>query len=425
MAGAPTNPIQRFLRRMAAGGAGEDPDRLLLERFVGAADQAAFEALVRRHGPLVLNVCTRVLDGVHDAEDAFQATFLVLVRKAGSLRAPESLGPWLYGVAYRTALKARAQAARRRRREQPLVDVAGPAAIDGTTWREVRAILDEEVHRLPPRYRVPFVLCYLQGKTNAEAARLLGCAQGTVFSRLAWAREQLRKRLDRRGLAVGAAALATLLTASAAGAALPVAQVLSTSRAALEFAAGSATAAGMSPTPVVALAEGVLRAMFLTKLKVAAVVLVALATAGAVAGVLTHYALAGQPDRAGIAAAGEPRATKDDLRGTWVPVEVTEDGKEIPEAEIKAKNFEMVITAEKVTLPIRDEVNEVDYKLDPAKKPKQIDLLFRDGRTAKGIYALAETTLKLCVGKFDVERPTEFAAPEGTNHILMVLKKKS
>src|SRR5262245_45589262 len=127
MFGVPTNFIPRFIARLtASSGTDNDPDRQLLERFVSEADQGAFEALVDRHGPLVHSVCTRVLGGVHDAEDAFQATFLVLVRKASSIRTPGSLGPWLYGVAYRTALKAKAQALKRQRVEKPLVDVAGP-----------------------------------------------------------------------------------------------------------------------------------------------------------------------------------------------------------------------------------------------------------------------------------------------------------
>jgi RNA polymerase sigma factor (sigma-70 family) len=378
MFGAQTNPVRRFIRRIATSRTvGPHPDRQLLQRFVSDADQHAFEELVHRHGPLVLSVCRRVLGGAHDAEDAFQATFLVLVRKAGSIRAPESLGPWLYGVAYRTALKAKAQMLKRRRLEKPLVDVAAPPGGESATGRDLRAVLDEEVHRLPARYRIPVVLCYLQGKTNAQAAQLLGCAQGTVFSRLAWAREQLRKRLGRRGVAVGSSAFAGLLAQSTASAAVTASQVVSTSRAALEFAPGNAIAAGTSSAPAVALAEGVLRAMFLTKLKIAIVVMFALGTAGT-AGVLSQRALVDQPgsgEIAGIAQppaplAGEPRADKDKLPGTWVPVAVTEDGREIPEEDIKAKGFEMVITADKVTLPIRDESKEVGYKLDPAKKPK-------------------------------------------------------
>src|SRR5262249_17501866 len=148
-------------------------------------DEAAFTALVNRHGPMVLGVCRRVLRPAHDADDAFQATLLVLLRKARPLRRPELLGNWLYGVAHRTALKARTLAAKRRARERPVVDHLAGAPSPTAAWGDVRPVLDEEVSRLPAKYRAPVVLCYLEGKTNEEAARLLGCPTGTVFSRLA------------------------------------------------------------------------------------------------------------------------------------------------------------------------------------------------------------------------------------------------
>ncbi len=433
MVSAQIDPIQRFIHRIAGiRGAGDDPDRQLLERFVGNADEGAFQTLFQRHGPLVLSVCTRVLGSVHDAEDAFQATFLVLVRKAGSIRDAESLGPCLYGVAYRTALKAKAQVLKRLGHEQPLVDVAAPTTGDCVAWRDLRAVLDDEVHRLPAKYRVPFVLCYLQGKTTAQAAQMLGCAQGTIFSRLAWARERLRKQLGQRRHALAAEAFGSILARSTVSAVVPVSHALSTSKAALAFAAGTAAAAGTSSAPAVALAEGVLRAMFLTKLKIAIMVLLAIAMAGTAGGVLARRVFAGAEGNVQIAGitqpagpvAGEPRTDKDKLRGTWIPVAVTEAGKEIPEEEVQAKNFEMVITADKLNLPIRDDSKQVAYKLDPSKKPKQIDLLVEEGKTAKGIYSLEGTTLKLCVDKGDGERPTEFTAPKDSNQILIVLKKK-
>src|SRR5262249_31616689 len=148
----------------------------------------------------------------HDAEDAFQATFLILVRKAGSLGRPELLGNWLYGVAYRTAARARAEATRRRFREVPLIDRDLPAkesTPDGV-WRDLRPVLDEEINRLPDKYRAPFVLCYLEGKTNEEAARQLGCPLGTVLSRLARARERLRLRLTSRGLTLSVGLLGAM-----------------------------------------------------------------------------------------------------------------------------------------------------------------------------------------------------------------------
>jgi RNA polymerase sigma factor (sigma-70 family) len=170
-------------------------DRQLLEAFVRRQDASAFAGLVRRHGPLVLRVCRRILGNAHDAEDAFQATFLVLFRKAGSLRTPELLANWLYGVASRTARKARTRFLRRRQREslcswtlatEPAPDPANP---------HLQMQLDQELHYLPDKYRLPLILCYLEGMTNAEAARHLGWPAGSMSFRLARGRELLRERL--------------------------------------------------------------------------------------------------------------------------------------------------------------------------------------------------------------------------------------
>jgi RNA polymerase sigma factor (sigma-70 family) len=180
-------------------------DSELLERFAQRHEEAAFAALLRRHGPMVLSVCRRVLRSSHDAEDAFQATFLVMVEKAHRLRKPELLGNWLYGVAYRTALHARQRAARRGEREREAAAMLSEASSDPEIEsRELRRVLDEELHRLPQKYRAPLVLCYLEGKTNQEAARSLGWPSGSISYRLARGRELLRRRLQARlaGLAV-------------------------------------------------------------------------------------------------------------------------------------------------------------------------------------------------------------------------------
>src|SRR5207248_1901119 len=195
------------------------PDTELLGRWITGSDEAAFELLMRRHAPLVLGVCRRVLDDPRDVEDAFQATFLLLLRKATAIRKSASLGSWLYKVAYRVALRARAERAR-----------AGPSTSAGLEnvyarpdedllWRDLRPVLDEEVRGLPEKYRTPFILCHLQGKTNQEAADVMGCPLGTILSRLSWARERLRNRLTRRGLAVPTAVLVTALSRNACPAA--------------------------------------------------------------------------------------------------------------------------------------------------------------------------------------------------------------
>ena len=279
--GQPTS-LMRFLRGLAAHGGGDAADGQLLHRFATRHDEAAFAALVGRHGPVVWGVCRRVLRDPNDAEDAFQATFLVLARKAASVARPDLLGNWLYGVACRTAREARARAARRRAKERQAAAVAAADPAADVDWADLRPVLDEEIGALPAKYRVPFVLCYLEGRTNEEAARLLGCPKGTVLSRLAWARERLRHRLTRRGLALGAGLLATRLAHNAAPAAVPAPLVCSTVEAATSVAAGKAVA-GAVPARVAALTEGVLRAMFMTRLRIAtAIVLAAALTAGGV-----------------------------------------------------------------------------------------------------------------------------------------------
>jgi RNA polymerase sigma factor (sigma-70 family) len=210
MATPPVHLVLRHVRKLTTT---QPDDRVLdhqlLERFTGHREEAAFAALVRRHGPLVLGVCRSVLRHEQDAEDAFQATFLVFARQAASIQRREALGSWLYKVAYHVALKARAQAARRRSREREAF--AGPPAdpLLDMTLREVRAVLYEELRHLPERYRAPLILCYLEGKTQEEAARLLGWTKNRVRGRLERGRERLRGRLTRRGLAPSAAVVST------------------------------------------------------------------------------------------------------------------------------------------------------------------------------------------------------------------------
>jgi RNA polymerase sigma factor (sigma-70 family) len=178
-------------------------DALLLDAFVRRREEAAFAALLRRHGPMVLGVCRRVLRHADDAEDAFQATFLVLVHKAAHLQQPELLASWLHGVAYRTAQHARVRAARRHRHEREAASMNAALIDNDPAWPELREHLDEELQLLPELYRAPLVLCYLEGKTNIEAARILGWPPGSMSARLAKGRELLRQRLTRRRRALG------------------------------------------------------------------------------------------------------------------------------------------------------------------------------------------------------------------------------
>jgi RNA polymerase sigma factor (sigma-70 family) len=277
------HPLLDFLRRLRSSDQTRStPDAELLTRFSGSRDEAAFTTLVQRHGPMVYRLCVRVLDDSPDVEDAFQATFIVLARRASTVPRPELLGSWLYEVAYRTALKLRAKAARRRAcvREERTVDHANPA--EEAVRREVRQRLDAELSRLPDRYRIPLVLHYLEGLTQEEVGKLLGCPRSTITTRLARACERLRGRLTRRGLTLSSAGLLAAL-AEEASAALPATLLDTTVKAARLFLAGGSA---LGTETAVALTEGVLQAMFLTKVKIALVCVLVLGAVATGAGIL-------------------------------------------------------------------------------------------------------------------------------------------
>lgn len=270
----PPSRILRHLRRMALRQAGGGPEDVqLLERFLAERDEAAFEALVQRHGPMVFGVCRRVLGGRHDAEDAFQATFLVLACKAATVRDRAAVGSWLYGVAYRTAVKARARAARRRVKEREAA--VTEARNDPFNSGELAPLLDLELSRLPEKYRGPVLLCDLGSTSRKEAARRLGLPEGTLSSRLAAARLMLAKRLSRRGLALSCGGVATAIAENVASASLPALLISSTVQAAARVAAGHAVTTAASAS-VAALAKGVMKTMLLSKLKIPIGLVVAL-----------------------------------------------------------------------------------------------------------------------------------------------------
>ena len=264
----PVSPGLQFLKQMVEDPGLKDlPDHNLLQRFIAQHDEAAFAVLIRRYGRTVFSVCRCLLPCEADAEDAFQATFLVLARNAESIRKGKSLGSWLYGVAYKTALKARAKAANRRSHEAkaPIRSVSSP--LDDLTWREVQAVLHEELHRLPDEYRAALVLCFLESRTLDEAAKALGCGKGALRGKLERARQFLQSRLARRGIGpmafVGMLAVTTTASANL---------VVSTAKAASTVAAGGAATAVVS-AKVAALTEGVTNAMFASKTKILAAML--------------------------------------------------------------------------------------------------------------------------------------------------------
>jgi len=259
-------------------------DGELLGRFVARRDQDAFAALVRRHGPMVLGVCRRILRHAQDAEDAFQAAFVVLARKAASLRDREAAGNWLYGVALRAALEVRKRRTRREAKEQQVEVMPHPWVVPNEGAGELPALLDRELARLPEKYRLPVVLCELEGRGRREVARQLGLPEGTLSSRLAAARKMLAKRLAACGAAAGAV-VAGWLAEGAGAACVPAPLVVSTVKA----------AGGAVPAGVAALTQGVIKAMLVTKLKGAAWALLIAASLGAGAVALSYRTAAAEP----------------------------------------------------------------------------------------------------------------------------------
>jgi RNA polymerase sigma factor (sigma-70 family) len=295
--------VLRHLRTAALLQAGERlTDGQLLEAFVARRDEAAFAALVRRHGPMVLGVARRVVGNVADADDVLQATFLVLVTKAATVRPREALGNWLYGVAYRTALKVRTTAARRLAKERQVKEMARARAPEEDNGEELLRLLDQELSRLPDKYRLAVVLCDLEGRPRKQVARQFAIPEGTLSSRLTTARRLLAKRLARYGLAVSGGAVAAL--AGKASAAVSAALVVSTVTVGLRVAAGQA----VPVTVPVSLSKEVVKTMFLAKLKLAVGALLVVTALGA--GVSWQV---GGP-RAARAAEGKPLSEVEALR---------------------------------------------------------------------------------------------------------------
>jgi RNA polymerase sigma factor (sigma-70 family) len=304
----PTNGLRKaldYLRHTLTAAEADVSDELLLRRFVAERDGTSFALLVQRHGPMVLGVCSRILGHRHDAEDAFQAAFLVLARKAGSVVKRASLAGWLYAVAYRIALDARALNARRREMERQ-VEVMPQPPVAPAEPQDWQPLLDRELSRLPEKYRVPVILCDLEGRPRREVARQLSLPEGTLSSRLATARRMLASRLARYGLSLSGGLLAAALS-EGASAAVPSSLVTSTVQAALLAAAGQLAAS----LPAAALMRGVLQSMFIAKLKLMAGAMMVVTALGATGLV---YRAAGQPAPAEPRREGKPLSEVETLR---------------------------------------------------------------------------------------------------------------
>jgi RNA polymerase sigma factor (sigma-70 family) len=264
--------VNRIVQRLKNVADTSTTDAQLLNSFLVEREEAAFATLVRRHGPMVLSVCRRMLGNTHDADDAFQATFLILVRKASSITQRDLLGPWLYRVAYHAALEAKAKIARLRIREQPMINETLTAVSLQQESHELLPLLDRELNRLPEKFRVPVILCDLEGRSRKEVAEQLGLPEGTLSSRLATARRLLAQRISRRGLAVSGGTLATTLATNSAIACVPSTLFASTMDAAVAVALGKTLAVATVSAQVTSLTDGVLKAMYIAKLKLGAAV---------------------------------------------------------------------------------------------------------------------------------------------------------
>jgi RNA polymerase sigma factor (sigma-70 family) len=424
------NALRGHLRR-AAGLPEPDPpaDGELLARFLAHRDETAFAELVRRHGPMVFAVCRRVAGNPHDADDAFQATFIVLARKARALTGEPALGAWLHGVAHRAALKARAVAAKRRTKEAAAARPEGVVAMDEPT--DVLAVIEQELGRLPEKYRKPLVLCGLCGQSRKEVAAQLGVPEGTLASRLAKAREMLTERLRRRGLVLPAAAVATACDGGVAPGSVPTDL--------LEAATKAAT--GTVPAAAGRLASEVTRAMVLNKLRNGVMILTAVGLASA-AGLATLARGAANPPGPApvhplvspIRAADKPgagikvkdltdkaQAAKKDLQGTWELQKQIIDDKELEfQFEYNRHTFaEHTVRIEyKVKNGLRpdgDEIKfdgELNYTVNPTTTPPEMTI-YGKNMLLMGIYDLNGDALKFAHhGISELERPRGFAAAD-------------
>jgi RNA polymerase sigma factor (sigma-70 family) len=406
--------VIRHLHRTVHQGAATDGQ--LLTAFIDHTNEMAFAALVNRHGPMVWGVCRRVLNH-HDAEDAFQAAFLILARKARSVKPREMVGSWLHGVAYRTALQARAGTLKQHQREKQVPTMPEPEAAAQENCSDLYALLDQELTGLPETYRHAIILCDLAEKSIKEAARQLGWPQGTLASRLFRGRKLLAKRLANRGVVFSAGLLAAD-SANAVSAGVPTSLMSSTVKAAEMIAAGQVASAGVISVKVAALMEGVLKNMLVSKLKASIAIVLALGFMATGATVLSCLTAAAQSEKSragsgitfitGAQTNQEPKTDKELLEGVWRVVSLTVDGKELTKEEMEGAAVKIVFAGDTAAVYNASGVKtKGTYSLDSAKKPKSMDLIPPEGKTVRMIYKLEGDTLTIAEGGDD-SRPEDF-----------------
>jgi len=442
MSGRSLSSVVEQLRRAAHSEAPTTPDGQLLQRFIAHGDREAVASLVHRHGAMVWGVCRRVLGSEHDAEDAFQATFLVLIRRARSIWPRELVANWLYGVARQTALKARAMTAKRRARERRLG--IAPNSSDRSNQSADTQCLEDELGRLPAPYRIAVVLCDLEGRTRKEAACLLGWPEGTVAGRLARARRLLAKRLAQRGIMVAAGSVATVF-AQGASACVAANVVAATIAAVSSLAVGQTVSAGVISGKVAALTEGVLRAMFLTKLKKLTATVVILAILGIAGNRLapqTSLAQGGRnaelPRTKNAVPAADDSAREHRLHGIWKVLSLESDGAKarfesnlgrILPIDVPVSDMTWTFADDRLTIQAGKHLAKAAYSVDTSKKPHRLDLVFEvdlgneevervERITVLGIWSLERDQLTVCLGNAGTDRPfrpLRFASSAGSS----------
>jgi RNA polymerase sigma factor (sigma-70 family) len=413
MATAQLSHVLQHLRRIHL--LGPDPnlnDGELLERFFQHGDQTAFEVLVQRYGSMVLGVCQRILRNTHDTEDAFQAVFLVLANKGRSLLGRQTIGNWLYGVAYHTALKARVTSVQRRSKESqvPVKPSTQPAHEDA--WHELRPLLDEELNRLQGKFREAVVLCDVLGKSRKEAALELGIAEGTLSSRLATARRKLAERLKYRGVTLSSAALAVILVQKATAACVAPQLVACTVEAASAVATGAALTGGIVSPSVASLVQGVLNTMFITRCTTTVGLILGFVLLMAGAAGLPFITAAQQDNqpRAGEKKTGQPPGQPGDKKGAKQAAD--QPKKEDPKKDEKKKNE-----------PKKDEPKK-DDDVRVLENIGGIDQVTLEGKAKKLLIKSIGAGAKVDCGNLDVEE-IEIETLSGVAQVALKLPDKA